>query len=167
MAREYIELFNCPIRWPNFSGQKGKYNPYGKRTFNIVLDEETANELRKKNLNIRTHLDSNGENPIYTLQATVSFSPYPPDAVYRVIPKGKIALTEKTIGSLDHETIDHVDVKLSLSKWEMGNESGVKAYVSKLYVTVIEDGFADHYDSIPTIGGDYEEVDSEDDLPFN
>lgn len=153
MAREYIDLHNVKVKWPNFSGQKSTFNPNGHRTFNIILDEQVANDLRDRGLNIKTHLNSSGEDPLYTLQATISFSPYPPDEVYRIIPKGKIRLTEETIGALDHEDIDHIDVKLALSRWEMGNNSGIKPYVSKMAVWVNEDRFADSYRDIPEIGG--------------
>ena len=85
-----------------------------------------------------------------------------------------MALNLDTVGNLDHEFIDHADVKVSLSTYEKGPNVGITAYLSKLIVYIREDDFDnnDEFASIPIIGGNgtvFEGspmADSEDELPF-
>jgi len=168
MARDFIELNGVKIIWPNFSGIPSQYNSKGNRTFNVVLNEQVAHDLEMRGLNVKRHesKDPDGE-PIWTLQCFVSFTPYPPDELYRIIPRGKMRMNEDTIGNLDHEDIEKANVKLNLSHWKMQGREGIKPYVNKMAVWVNEDSFADSYRDIPEIGngpafgGDEEEA-----LPF-
>lgn len=185
---------NVRIIWKNFSGQVNDFNPQvgvdgsgkpiGKRYFSIVLTEEMAEELRQvelrgnsgkiiKGCNVKTRLPQNGEgDPLYTLK--VSFGAYPPEAIWRVIPKGRMALNLDTVGNLDHEFIDHADLKVTLSTYEKGPNSGITAYLSKMIAYIQEDDFDsdEAFAGIPVIGGsDISSTSSpinndEDDLPF-
>ena len=183
-----------PGTWRNFSGTINDYNKkvgvdshgndIGKRYFSIALTEEMAEELRNLELhgksgklirgcNIKTSLPRNeGDQPLYSLKIT--FGTYPPESIWRVVPRGRMPLNLETVGNLDHEFIDHADVKVSLSTYENGPNVGITAYLSKLIVYIREDDFDnnDEFSSIPIIGGNgagYEGSpmsESEDDLPF-
>lgn len=183
---------NVRIIWKNFSGQVNDFNPQvgldangkpiGKRYFSIVLTEEMAEELRQlelrgnsgkiiKGCNVKTRLPKDGEGePLYTLK--VGFGNYPPEAIWRVIPKGRMALNLETVGNLDHEFIDHADVKVSLATYEKGPNSGITAYLSKMIAYVQEDDFDsdEAFAGIPVIGGDSAHSspinNDDDDLPF-
>ena len=180
---------NVRIIWKNFSGQVNDFNPpvgtgpdgkpIGKRYFSIVLTEEMAEELRQIELrgnsgktitgcNVKTRLPQNGEGePLYTLK--VSFGTYPPEAIWRVIPKGRMALNLETVGNLDHEFIDHADVKVSLATYEKGPNSGITAYLSKLIAYIQEDDFDsdEAFTGIPVIGGEASPMpENDDELPF-
>lgn len=181
---------NVRLIWKNFSGKVDEYNapigidaqgkPIGKRYFSIVLTEEMAEELRQvelrgqngkiiKGCNVKTRLPKDGDgDPLYTLRVT--FGAYPPEAIWRVIPKGRMPLNLETVGNLDHEFIDHADVKVSLSTYEKGPNVGITAYLSKLIVYIQEDEFDsdEAFAAIPIIGGsgDSEPAPNEDDLPF-
>ena len=187
-----VKVFkNVNIIWKNFSGKVGPYdpqvgvdshgNPIAKRHFSLVLTEEMAEELRNlelrgskgqiiKGCNVKTRLPKSGEgDPLYTLK--VSFGTYPPEAIWRVIPKGRMALDLETVGNLDHEYIDHADVKVSLSTYEMGPNVGITAYISKLIAYIQEDELDSDaaFAGIPIIGGPdgYSGSPSDDDdLPF-
>ena len=189
---------NVRIIWPNFSGTVSEFNPkvgtdahgnpIGKRYFNIVLTEQMAEELRNieligdggkivKGCNVKTRppRDEGGE-PLYTLK--VGFGAYPPEAIWRVIPKGRMALDLETVGNLDHEYIDHADVKVVISTYNYAGKSGITVYLSKLIVYIREDDFDsdEAFAGIPIIGGGGgsdipyglhpREEDNEDDLPF-
>ena len=155
MARDFEELNNVRLIWTNFAGNVSQFNMKGNRVFNVVLDEDDAERLLAKGLNVKVHPSKNpDEPPIRTLQCFVSFSPYPPEDLYRITSNGKIRLNEDTIGNLDHEDINHANVKLNLSHWTMPDgRTGIKPYVNKLAVWVNEDHFADSYSNIPDIGG--------------
>ena len=186
---------NVHIIWKNFSGSVTEFNPkigtdahgnpIGKRYFSIVLTEEMAEELRNlelmgdggkivKGCNVKTRLPSNGEGePLYTLK--VGFGAYPPEAIWRVIPKGRMALNLETVGNLDHETIDHADVMVTVATYNYAGRSGITAYLKKLIAYVQEDEFDsdEAFAGIPIIGGDSEgysapasAIEDEDDLPF-
>lgn len=181
---------NVRIIWKNFSGEVGPYNaqigldksgrPVGKRYFSIVLTEEMAEELRQlelrgdggriiKGCNVKTRLPQNGEgDPLYTLKVT--FGKYPPEAIWRVIPKGRMALNIETVGNLDHEYIDHADIKVTLSTYENGANVGITAYLSKLIAYIQEDDFDsdEAFAGIPVIGGETSPMpaNEDDELPF-
>ena len=182
---------NVRIIWRNFSGTPGPYNqpigtdshgnPVGKRTVNIVLTPEMAEDLRNvelmgdggkmiKGCNVKTRLPQNGDgDPLYTLK--VQFGKYPPEAIWRVIPKGRMALNIDNVGVLDHEAIDHADVKVVLSTYQNGTNIGISAYLNKLIAYIQEDDFDsdEAFGDIPVIGTGAEDFGSEpaeDDLPF-
>ena len=183
---------NVKIIWKNFSGTPNDFNqpigtdthgnPIGKRYFNIVLTEEMAEELRKlelvgdsgrviKGCNVKTRIPQSGEgDPLYTLKVAFG-TKYPPEAVWRVIPKGRMALNLETVGNLDHEMVDHVDAKVSFTTYEKGANAGITAYLKKLIAYVQEDEFDsdEAFANIPIIGGPDgggSPHNDEDDLPF-
>lgn len=181
---------NVNIIWKNFSGKVGPYdpqvgvdshgNPIAKRHFSIILTEAMAEELRNielrnksgqivKGCNVKTRLPKNGEgDPLYTLK--VGFGAYPPEAIWRVIPKGRMALDLETVGNLDHEYVDHADIKVTLSTYEKGPNVGITAYLSKLIAYVQEDELDSDatFAGIPIIGGpdSPSPINDDDDLPF-
>ena len=185
---------NVRIIWKNFSGTVNDFNPkvgtdahgnpVGKRYFSIVLTEEMADELRNlelpgdngkiiKGCNVKTRLPSNGEGePLYTLK--VGFGAYAPEAIWRVIPKGRMALNLETVGNLDHETIERADVMVTVATYNYAGRSGITVYLKKLIAYIQEDEFDsdEAFAGIPIIGestgGGYSPMasDDEDDLPF-
>lgn len=181
-----------PGSWRNFSGTVGEYNapigrdshgePIGKRYFHIELTEEMAEELRKLELhgmngnvirgcNIKTRLpQEDGGDPTYLMK--VSFGKIAPEAIWRVVPRGRMALDLETVGNLDHEFIERADVKVSLCTYEKGPNVGITAYLNKLIVYIREDDFDtnDEFMDIPIIGGSVaansSPIEEDDDLPF-
>lgn len=185
-----VKLFrNAHIIWPNFSGEIGPYNkqvgvdshgkPIGERFFNIVLTPEWAEDLRNVELvhkdgtvirgcNVRTHLPKSGEgDPLYTLK--VKFGKIAPKEVSRVIPRGRMNLNIDNVGVLDHEIIDHADIKVVLSTYVNGANKGISAYLEKLRAYIQEDEFDNDeaFNNLPIIGDDgFTSGDGEEDLPF-
>ena len=186
---------NVRIIWKNFSGTVSEFNPkvgtdahgnpIGKRYFSIILTEEMAEELRNieligdngkvlKGCNVKTRVPQGDyDEPLYTLK--VGFGAYPPEAIWRVIPKGRMALNLETVGNLDHEVIDHADVKVSIATWSYAGKSGITVYLQKLIAYIQEDDFDnnDEFANIPIIGGHAPEgyshpvaSEEDDDLPF-
>lgn len=182
-----------PGTWRNFSGAVGEYNapvgqdsqgnPIGKRYFSIELTQEMAEDLRNVELhgskgnvirgcNIKTRLPQDGEgDPSYSLKIT--FGKIAPEAIWRVVPRGKMQLDIDTVGNLDHEFIERADVKVALCTYEKGPNVGITAYLNKLIVYIREDDFDNNeeFAGIPIIGGpagNYASPMDEDDsdLPF-
>lgn len=144
-----ISISGAQIRFRNFSGKEGRFNPAGRRNFTVLLDDDIAKELKHDGWNVRelTPRDSS-EKPQACLQVAVEYKNYPPKIVM-VTSRGKSVLDEETVGMLDWVDIENVDVKISPYNWSMGGKSGVKAYVKIMYVTIAEDEFEDKYYNHP------------------
>jgi hypothetical protein len=149
-----ISIENAEIGFRNFSGKAGKYNAEGNRNFCIFLDPELGNQLEADGWNIR-RLDPKDKDDIARpyIQAAVSYANIPPHIVL-VTSKSKTLLDEDSINILDWAEISNVDLIVRPYNWVMhegtkNEKSGVKAYVKSMYVTIVEDEFADKYVNVP------------------
>lgn len=149
------------IIFRNFSGQPDKYNKNGgKRSFSLVLDEDTALRLKEDGWNVKPLKSRDPDDPQqYHLSVEASWKFYPP-RIYLIAGKRKTELTEETISSLDYAEISNVDLTIRPYSWDVNGKQGIKAYVKNMYVTVVEDEFEKKYRS-------YEEDEDDDDLPFD
>lgn len=149
MLRKNIIVENAQIGFRNFSGAAGKFNPAGRRNFCVFFDNKVGNMLADEGWNIRW-LDpkDEGEAPRPYLQVAVSYDNIPPTIVL-VGKKGKTKLSNESINVLDYAEIENVDLVIRPYNWTANGKSGVKAYVKTMYVTIVEDEFADKYYDTP------------------
>lgn len=152
--RKNIAVENAHIRYRNFSGEEKTFNPQGRRNFTLMLDEEARDIFLRDGYNVR-NIQPRDENsdPEYSLEVTVSFKNKPP-RIWQITSRNKVLLNEETVGDLDYAEIANIDLTISPYPWTMpGGRSGVKAYLSSMYVTLVEDEFFDKYADIPSSGG--------------
>lgn len=174
MSRKFIKnivLEDAIMRFKNFSGKAGDYNPAGRRNFCVLLDPAKASELREEGWNIKVlQPREEGDDPVDYLQVTVSFDNVPPK-IYIVTSKKKTLVDEDNVNVLDYAEIIKTDCVISPYFWERQGKTGIKAYLKSMYVTIAEDEFADKYADIPdsavdTICKDDIPIEDED-VPFN
>ncbi len=146
-----LVLRNRIIVCKNFSGQPSRYNREGDRNFLLILQGEEAVDLKRQGYNVKQFKPSDdGTEGSYYMPVAVNVG------VYR---KPKIVLVDgnhltqvdvtnaKQMAMLDHVDVDSVDISIDPYKWIMDNgQSGIKAYLSTLYIKVREDEFAKDYE---------------------
>ena len=127
-----LEIKDARIINKNFAGIEKQYNPTGKRTFCVILDNPIeAQKLSEDGWNIRI-LKPTDEFPDggYMLPVEARFGEYPP--VIWVRRGGKpIQMDEVTVGELDRLRFTNAAMLVSGSEWEPGK---IKAYLRELYV---------------------------------
>ena len=158
------KLEGFQITFKNFSGRETNFNRAGNRNFSVVLDDETADQMKADGWNVRVKEYDDGSRR-NTLQVAVRYDidRFRPKVVM-VTPKGehfkKTVLNEDTIDQLDGARVVSADLILNPSSWRnaMGN-SGIKAYLQTGYFVVEADEFENKY-------GDDDEFEDESELPF-
>ena len=123
-----IIIENARIIFRNFRGEESKYNRAGNRNFCVIIeDSEQAEKLSNDGWNVRLLAPRDeDEEPRHYIQVAVSFENIPPK-VYMITRKTKTPLDDESISTLDYA------------------ETGIKAYLKTMYVTIEEDEFAEKY----------------------
>jgi hypothetical protein len=145
-----LTLKNVRITFRNFRGKGSQFNREGCRKFSIVLSPDVAEKIAEDGWKVKKKDPrEEGDDPLLYLEAELKYKNIKGEDVQRppkvVMIRGRKQkeLTEKTVGILDTAEIENVDVTLRPYNWEMktarGMESGIKAYVKTLYVTIAMD----------------------------
>ena len=128
------------IIFRNFAGREGMYNRAGDRNFAVLLDEDMAHQLAADGWNVKLLKPrEEGDEPQPYLSVTVKFDgPRPPLVVMRTS-TSSTELDEESVEMLDWVDIAEVDLVVRPYEWEVSGNTGIKAYLQSLYVTIIED----------------------------
>lgn len=150
-----IVVENARLIFKNFAGEESKFNRAGNRNFCVILDGDSAEDLRQMGWNVKALRPREDEDePTYYLQVTVAFGNFPPKVIM-ISGKTKTVLDEESINTLDYAEIANVDLIIRPYHWEVNGKEGIKAYLKTMYVTIEQDVFAGKYDCL-----------DDEDLPF-
>lgn len=168
--RGNLNVENAVIFWTNFKGEPTRFNPQGgKRTLNLALHPDIAEEMRKDGWNVKTREPYDEQDDIlYHTECVLNMnSQYEPRVLLCSEWNGKRSMTrlhKDNVGMLDDIRYANVDLIVHPHV----HENGRKGYVNTIVVTQAKSdlfgGKYDDYDlrdSAPNMGGDEDE-----DLPF-
>jgi hypothetical protein len=150
MTKEKITIMNAKLCYKNFAGKETEFNAAGARNFSVILDDELAQELMSKGYNVKVKPPREGyddDGNFNTLKINVKFGSNPAlnPQIIRIMNGKKVNLNERTIGSLDWDEIENVDLRIRPYSWARAGRSGVAAYLESMYVTVVDDPLAAKY----------------------
>lgn len=133
------------IFFRNFAGREGKYNPAGIRTFLINLDEETAKQMLEDGWNVHwPKPDEDGLIGDPFIQVSVNFKNWPPRIVL-ITSRTRTELDEDLVEVLDWTNIKTADLICRGNHWDVNGNTGIKAYLKSLFVTIDEDYLEQKY----------------------
>ena len=148
MAKQ-LNIAGARIGFKNFTGLEGAYNKEGERSFAVFLDDELAERLLEDGWNVKfpkpRELTSDEEDTRQPhLAVEVAFGKFPPKIVTITndIPK---VLSEEEVSTLDWLEIENVDLVINPYHWSVNGNSGVKAYLKAIYLTIESDMFSQKY----------------------
>lgn len=149
MNNNNLTIEGATLKFRNFEGKEGQYNPAGRRNFSVLLDTETAERLLEDGWNVRyLQPKEEGDDPQAVLSVAVRFDNIPPKIV--LINGGrKSVLGEEEVKILDWAEIETVDLIIKPSRWAVNGKSGIKAYLKTMYVTTAVDQFEEKYYDAP------------------
>ena len=156
MAREDdLAIENAELRFRNFSGKEGKFNPKGNRNFCVLLNPDDAQALIDEGWRVKTLRPRDPEDEeVPYIQVKVNYDGFSKPAVWLITEVGgkpvkKNKLDENDIDILDWAEIKKVDMVIRPYNYNVNGMTGIKGYLKSMYVTIAEDRFADKYINVP------------------
>lgn len=151
-----VLLEDVRIIFRNFAGREGMYNREGDRNFAVLLPRDVAESMVRDGWNVKLlKAREEGEEDQPYLSVSVSFKGRPP-TIKMLTSRGSNDLDEDSVSVLDDVDIAQVDMIIRPYDWAVSGNTGRKAYLQSLYVTIIEDQLALKYNNtnqIATVDG--------------
>jgi len=147
-----VTIQNAKIIFRNFAGRKGPYNEEGERSFTLVLPEPVAKRMMMDGWNVKEKAPFNadeGAEPEYHLQVNVEYRKGRPPRCVLINANGRTELGAEEVAVIDYAELENVDLSITPYQWEVGEKTGVKAYLKTIFVTVVVDELDLKYAQIP------------------
>jgi hypothetical protein len=148
---EPLTLEDRRIIFRNFSGKEGKYNAAGVRNFAVVLTEEEGKLMEADGWNVKWGKPREDEEPLPPfLKVNVKYGGKgAPPGIVLITSRGKTRLGEDEAQLVDWADIIKVDLIIRPWQYEIGDRTGVSAYLKSIYVTIREDELELKYSDMP------------------
>lgn len=147
-----LVIENARIMWRNFAGEERRFNEAGDRNFVIFLENDVAEALARDGWNIKTLAPRDPEdNPQPFLKVSVNFKGPRPPRLVMITSRGRTDVPEEMAGVMDWAMIKNVDLIVRPYQWEVNGNSGIKAYLQSLYMTIEEDALELKYAEVPEL----------------
>ena len=148
-----VIMENVRILFRNFGGAPGKFNPAGgKRSFSVALDDETADRMTADGWNVKwlkPRPDDEDARPQAILEVVLRFDGNPPGRATMITSRGRTSLGPDEVAILDWAEITNVDLTINPFHWDVNGNTGLKAYVKSIFVTIYEDALELKYAEVP------------------
>lgn len=163
-VKEKLTIENARLVFKNLSGKGSEYNKEGDRNFAVVLDDDQAAALSADGWSVKTREPREGyedEGNFNTLRVNVKFSDNEirNPKIYRISNGKMVQLTEKSVGCIDFDEIENVDLTIRPYNWVKANRSGTSAYLEEMYVTIRYNPLQDKYSRFTNVEDDFTEPD--------
>lgn len=143
-----ISIANAHLGYRNFAGAEGPYNKKGDRNFVVFLEEQQAKDLAADGWNVKWPKEREDSDSDFVpqpyLQVSFTFTNFPPKIVL-VTDGHSSRVGEDEVDMLDWAEIENTDIVIRPYNWSVNGNSGVKAYLKALYVTLATDEFSSKY----------------------
>lgn len=141
---------NADIMFRNFAGKEKTFNEAGNRNFCLMLDDKLAKEMRKDGWNVKELKPlEEGDEPRPYVEVTVEYRKGRPPRCVMITSRGRTDLGADEVEIFDYADIKKVDLILSPYPWNVNGNSGIKAYLKSIFVTIDEDELALKYADVP------------------
>lgn len=149
-----VTIENARLVYRNFSGNATMYKSEGVRTFAVVLDEETADRMAADGWNVKckpANVDQEeGNDRFCFLEVTVGYK-FKPPMITMISPStgNRTLLSEELVSMLDQAEFENVDLIIRAYAWDVSGNTGIKAYLKTMFVTVRENDLDLKYGAAP------------------
>lgn len=149
---ETVTIEGARLAFKNFAGKEGQFNREGDRNFAVILDEDVAAAMLTDGWNVRRlkpREDDEGsaEGSPY-ISVSVSYKGRPPQ-ITLVSSRGRTPISEDEVEVLDWVEFANVDLIINPYNWAVNGKTGVKAYLKKMFITIVEDELDRKYEDVP------------------
>jgi hypothetical protein len=147
-AENTVLMEGVRLIFRNFTGKEGQYNREGDRNFGVILPEDIAEAMAADGWNVKwlqPRDDDEGEEQTPWLPVKIGYGRGRPPKIMLVTERGRTALDENTIDTLDWADITNVDLIVRPYNYDVGGRTGIAAYVQSMYVTIEEDALERKY----------------------
>lgn len=158
-----VTIENAQLIFRNFTGREGQYNEEGVRSFGCILPDDVADVMKEDGWNVKyLKPREEGDVPKPWVPIAVSYRNRPPRIVLIAkrmnhetgeLEQVRTSIGEDLVQMLDFADMANVDLIINPFQWGPNSrgDSGVKAYLKSIYVTIRMDALEEKYASIPEI----------------
>lgn len=148
-----VTIENARLVFRNFKGERNKFGSEDK-TFGVVLPNDAADEMEALGWNIKQFKprpeDEPGTIPDRYIIVKVGWESKRPPSMVLINSNGRKRIDPAECDIFDWVDIQNADLIINAHVWENAKgESGVKAYLTSLFITVNEDELEAKYRDVP------------------